>query len=77
MKDFEDDLAKMIGNIKFQRVDSRFQRKLREDIQRIDAFPKFFVQADKTQNYYEVTKEEYDCILHENIAKTYRKSFTT
>ena len=28
MKGFEDDLAKMIGNIKFQRVKSRFQRKL-------------------------------------------------
>ena len=41
---------------------------------RINESSKLFVPADKTQNYYEVTKEEYGRILNENITKTYRKS---
>ena len=33
-----------------------------------------FVSADRTQNYYEITKENYNKILHENITKTYKKA---
>ena len=33
-----------------------------------------FVPANKTQNYYEITKENYNKILHDNITKTYKKA---
>ena len=32
-----------------------------------------FVSADKTQNHYEIAKENYK-ILHDNITKTYKKA---
>ena len=31
-----------------------------------------FESADKTQNYYEITKENYNKILHDNITKSYK-----
>ena len=33
-----------------------------------------FVYADKIHNYYEITKEKYNKILHNNITKTYKKA---
>ena len=33
-----------------------------------------FVSADKIHNYYEITKEKYNKILHNNITKTYKKA---
>ena len=59
MKAFEDDIPKMLGNIKFQRINGQFQHKLRQDVRRINNSTTLFVPADKTQNYYEVSKEEY------------------
>ena len=76
MKHFEEDLTKMLGNIKFQRVGGQFQKKLHDDVRRINESTKLFIPADKTQNYYEVPREEYERILQGNITKTYRKSPT-
>ena len=65
MKDFENDLLKLVENTEFRTVSDEF---LREDVN-----DKLFVSADKTQNYYEITKENYIKILHDNITKTYKK----
>ena len=36
--------------------------------------PKLLVPADKTNNLYELTTEEYNKLLIENISKTHKKS---
>ena len=45
-----------------------------QDINKIRSSDKLFVPADKIQNYYEITKENYNKILHDNITKTYEKA---
>ena len=74
MKDFEKDLSTMIENIKFKNASSDFQSKLKEDIKRINESEKLIVPADKTQNFYKVSKEDYNKILQENVTKEYKKA---
>ena len=74
LKNFEADIADMIKDIKFKGVNSRFQQKLRADVERIQNSTKTFIAADKTQNYYEVSKEDHNHVLRDNVTKTYKKS---
>ena len=32
------------------------------------------LSADKAQNFYEITKEDYEKIIHENVTKKYKKA---
>ena len=73
MKNFENDLLKLMENIQFRTVSDKFLNKLNEDINKIRSSDKLFVSADKTQNYYEITKENYNKILYDNVTKTYKK----
>ena len=73
MKGFENDLLTLIENIHFRTVSDKFLNKLNEDINKIRSSDKLFVPTDKTQNYYEITKENYNKILHDNIRKTFEK----
>ena len=72
MKAFEDDLAKLIENIKFRKVHGSFQNTLRKDVARIKHSKNLFVPADKTRNLYELEKERYEKLLRDNITKHYR-----
>ena len=72
-KDFEKDLFKLIENIQFRTVSDEFLNKLNEDMNKIRSSNELFVSADKTQNHYEIAKENYK-ILHDNITKTYKKA---
>ena len=74
MKNFEKDLATMIENIKFKNASSDFQRKLKADIKRINECDELIVPADKTQNFYKVSKEDHDKILQDNVTKEYKKA---
>ena len=74
MKNFQNDLLKLIENIQLRTVSDKFLNKLNEDINKIRPSDKLFVSADKTQNFYEITKENYNKILHDNITKTYEKA---
>ena len=74
MKNFQNDLLKLIENIQLRTVSDKFLNKLNEDINKIRPSDKLFVSADKTQNYYEITKENYNKILYDNITKTYKKA---
>ena len=73
-KDFGNDLLKLIENIQFRTVSDEFLNKLNEDINKIRSSDKLFVSADKTQNYYEITKENYNKILHDSVTKVYKKA---
>ena len=74
MKDFEKDLAEMIDNIKFRNVSSDFQEKLKQDVKRIKECDKLIIAADKTQNFYKISKEDHEKILHDNVTKEYKKA---
>ena len=74
MKDFENDLLKLIENIQFRTASDEFSNTLIEDINKIRSSDKLLVSADKTQNYHEITTETYNKILHDNITKTYKNA---
>ena len=74
MIEFENDMQKMIENIEFRTTTNEFLALLKQDTNIIKNSKKLFVAADKTQNFYQVTKEEYNKILHENVTKTYKKA---
>ena len=47
---------------------------MKEDIKLINSSKNILLSADKTQNFYEIKKEDYEKIIHENVTKTYKKS---
>ena len=71
---FEDDLIQMVKNIKFRNVKNDFQKKLSEDIRKIQRSTKTVTPADKTSNMYRLTKEEYNKLLNDSITATYKKA---
>jgi hypothetical protein len=74
LKPFEDSLLKLIENIKFRKVESDFQRKLQQDVQKINKESNVIVPADKTSNYYSVTQPKYDKLIKDSITATYKRS---
>ena len=72
LKPFEDDVLKLIENLEFRRTNDHFQERLRTDIDNIKKSNNVFVPADKTKNLYEMDKQRYEKLLHENITKHYK-----
>ena len=52
------DLRSVIKNIKFRKVNNEFQAKLSKGIKKIKNSKKVFINADKSRNTYEMTKEK-------------------
>ena len=71
---FESDLYDIIRSINFKPVRNDFQKKLTEDINNIKSSENLLIFADKTANLYEITPEQYQTILTNNVTKTYRKA---
>ena len=74
MNQFANDLYNMVQNIEFIKVKSNFKMQLPYHVKNIKRNPKFLITADKTNNLYEFTSEEYSKLLIENISKTYKKT---
>ena len=64
----------MVQNIEFKKVASNFQAQLSDDVRNIKNNPKLLIPADKTNNLYELTHNEFNKLLTENISKMYKKS---
>ena len=64
----------LVKNIEFRNVSNNFQKKLNDDIKRINTTEKVPVKADKSRNIYQFDKNNYNKYLRENITKTYKKS---
>ena len=47
---------------------------MKEDLKLINSSKNIFLLADKTQNFYEIKKEDYEKIVHENVTKKYKKA---
>ena len=63
----------MIKNIKFRKVNNDIQTKLSKDIKKIKNSKKVLVNDDKLRNTYEMTKEDYEKYLLENVTKILRE----
>ena len=74
LKDFEDDLFKMISNVKFKPVNSELQDKMRYDVQQIRQSDKVYVNADKSRRIYKMNKNDYDKMVKDSITSMYRKT---
>lgn len=74
LESFERDLYNMAKNIKFRNINDQFQQSLKQDISKINASKKLFIPADKTTNMYELSPEEYNKLLKDNVTKTYQKA---
>ena len=71
---FEKNLFKIVEEIKFRKINCEFQVKLNSDIKDIKSSRKTLTPAHKTSNFYKITKEKYEQLLHDSIAKNYKKA---
>ena len=71
---FEEDLIRLLKEIKFRKVTNDFQKKLSDDIRKIKRSEKTVTPADKTSNMYRLTKEEYQKFLNNAVTATYKKA---
>lgn len=73
MKPFEEDMLRMIKNMKFK---NEFQFRLKTVINKIRDSKKIFVPVNKTQNIYEMEKNQYNKILYTIYVQARRHSST-
>ena len=71
---FEKDLFKIKEKIRFLKISCKFQYKLNPDTKDIKSSRKTLTPADKTSNFYKITKEKYEQLLHNSITKTNKKA---
>ena len=64
----------MIRNVKFTNIRSKFLDHINRDIESIRSSKKVLVFAEKSRNLYELSRENYQTLLHDNITQTYKKS---
>lgn len=74
---FEDDLLQLIGNIKFRKTNCRFQSNLQKDIRKIKNSDHLLIPADKTNNYYKLSRVEYEKLLKDNTTAKYTRTSNT
>ena len=72
LRAFEDDVARLIENVKFRDVNNEFMKESERDKKKIKSSTNIFVLADKTRNYYEMQPSDYTKLLRENVTKSYK-----
>ena len=66
----------MISNIEFKTYRNDFQNKLLNDARKIKNSKNVFINADKTNNIYEINKNKYDSLMNKNVTSIYKKTNT-
>ena len=74
LKEFENDMLKMIQSTKFKHINSPFLNKLKNDAIKIKNETKLIIAADKTTNFYKLEPSTYNDLLEQNITKSYKKA---
>ena len=74
LKAFENDLMELVKSVEFRRIKNNFQAELQNDVSRIKGSRNVIVAADKTTNFYEMSKDEYLKLLADNITAGYQKA---
>ena len=67
-------LFDIASSLKFRNTTYDFQKHLKQDISIINSSCDVLIFADKTNNIYKATPEQYKKLLKDNITKTYKKS---
>ena len=71
---FEKDLFGITSTFKFRPIHNDFQQKMKEDIVQIKSSPDVLIFADKANNIYKTSPQEYQKLLFNNVTKSYEKS---
>ena len=71
---FEEDLRKLVKNLRFRKVDNKFQRKLAKNLKGIRSSNKNLTAADKMSNIYRLSKVQYSNLLQNAITSKYKKT---
>ena len=71
---FEDDLVRIVKELKFRKVKNNFQTKLREDMKQVQTSKKTLTPADKTSNMHRLHKNDYQNLLRNAITTSYKKA---
>ena len=74
LSQFEYELLQLAKDVKFRKIRSSFQTRLKEDTRNIRNSSKALVPADKTSNLYKLTKGEYTNLKRNAITSTYKKA---
>ena len=74
LDNLEKDLFNVVASLKFRKLNDSFQEKMKSDISEIKSSPNVSIFADKTSNIYKAALREYNKLLIDNIAKSYKKS---
>ena len=74
LKLFESDMFDIVRQLKFRRINNKFQEKIQKDVKTIRNSKQIYVAADKTTNYYKLNKNEYIKLKENSIRKTYKKN---
>ena len=73
MKDFEDEVAKLVGNIKWQDYTNDFQQnEMKEDIRKINESTGVLMEGDKSYKFWEIDPSEHDKLIEKKFRKTIR-----
>ena len=71
---FEQDLVKLLQNLKFRKRSKPFLSSLKEEIKKIEEKKGLIIPADKTSNHYVVEADKYRELVNTEIQKSYKKS---
>ena len=75
LKTFENEMYELVKNVKFKQIrNNTLQNTLKNNIRNMNQDNRVFVPADKTRNYYMMSKEDHEKLLMKNITKEYKKS---
>lgn len=67
-------MYELIGNVKFRRNENSLQKQIKSDLSNLKSEGKLVVEADKTTNLYQISSEEYQKLLQQNITKDYKRA---
>ena len=68
---FEEDLIKLVKNLRFRKVDNKFQRTFEKDLKDIRSSNRTLTAAGKMSNMYRLSKGEYSNFLQSAITWKY------
>jgi hypothetical protein len=63
LKLFEEKLANLVKNIKFDRSPNHFQKTLKEAEKRIKSETRAFIKADKSNHFYKMDGKDYKNVV--------------
>ena len=73
LEPFENAMWDMVKNVKYRKYSNKILNQLEKDLKYINASKNVIVKSDKNRNYYEISVEDYNKIMLNNITPLYRK----